>query len=255
MRTSKKYTRELYRQFRYYASWLPGTPLSLGDIGILQGKEFVKKTNLNNLNLDFEILEDSTPSQISHYSKGGVSISAKIAGTAPVLGSILSEAEAGISVSFNSENSVLFKANGTYNHTIKDQAKLAESILSLYAKGKWDKDYLVITELVEADSSTIIISNSKDAKIELTANANVNLGQLDIANADIGLSPKISKDLYTEIVANKGLTPLFKLSKVQTKIFQEPIFEATKMRGMKNEQLNTGINREFDYFGEYNDIE
>lgn len=253
MRTSRKYTRELYRQFRYYANWLPGTPLSLGDVGVLKAKEFVRKTNLKHLNLDFEIIKDSTPSQISHQSKGGVSVSAKIAGTAPVLGSVLSEAEAGISVSFSNENSILFKANGTYNHIIKDQVKLGKDILKLYEEGNWDKDYLVITELVEADSSTILISNSSGSSIELSANANVSLGQLDIANADIGLQPKISKDLYTEIITNKGLTPLFKSSKVQTRIFQQPIFEATKMRGMKDEQLHSGINREFDYFGEYDE--
>ena len=42
MKTSKKYTKELNQQFGYLATWLPGTPLALGDIGILRNNEFTK---------------------------------------------------------------------------------------------------------------------------------------------------------------------------------------------------------------------
>ena len=250
MRTSRKYTTELYNQFRYYAAWLPGTPFRLGDVGILQGKEFIRKTNLSDLGIPFDILEDTTRATISHTSSGSVSIVAKAAGTAPALGSTLTQAKAGISVSFTKENSVLVKALGTLNHSIKDQVALGKEILTRYDAKQWDKDFLVITELVVADSSTILISSSSESKIELSAEADVSIAQLDLAGTEVKLGTTISKDLSTEIIAEKGLTPLFKLSKIQTPFLQDRIFETTKMRG-NTASTQVGINLENDFFGEF----
>ncbi|WP_452222140.1 hypothetical protein [Lacinutrix salivirga] len=255
MRTNRKYTRELYRQFRYYPSWLPGTPFNLGDVGILRGKEFIRQGNLTEEGIDFDILKDETKVDLSHSSKGAVSITFKASGTAPAVGSTLSKAKAGISVSFSKENSILMKAKGTLNHSIKDQRKLARTIMKLYEEGKWNKDLLVITELVVADSATILIANSKESKIELSAGADVSLAKLDIANGEIELGTTISKDLHTEIVAKEGITPLFRLSKVQTPFLGRSRFETTKMSKEYTDSGITGIDLNLEYFGEFDETD
>ncbi|WP_459212392.1 hypothetical protein [Aquimarina rhabdastrellae] len=258
MKTSKKYTRELFRQFKYFAAWLPGTPLSLGDIGIMKGKQFIRIGNLKDekYQLDFEIKKDTTPSDIKYSSEGSVSVTSKISGTVPPTNSTLTELDAGFNVAFSKKNAIHFKAKNTYNHTIKDQIKLGGQILNLYKLGKWDKDYVIITELVEAESSTILISCEKNSNIDLTANADIGSRSLDIADAELGLGVKFSRGIATELICEKGLTPLFRVSKIKSRLFSTPDFEVMKVRGYDMmESQYAVLDNDFNYFGEVDEFD
>ena len=232
MKTSKKYAKELKKQFNYFATWLPGTPLALGDIGVFKKNQFTKIANLSDFDIAFEVEADESKSTIEHSSKGAVSISAKASGTVSPQGSTLGDVDAGITVEFSKENAILFKANNTTSPSIKDQITLGQQILALFKDGKWDKDWAVITEIVNAESGTILISSSSNSKIELKASGEVEAANLDIADADLGLTVTFSKDLSTNIVAEESLTPLFKASKVKGRIFGPPVFGINKINSM-----------------------
>jgi hypothetical protein len=47
--------------------------------------------------------------------------------------------------------------------------------------------------------------------VELKATANVGAAKLDIADASLSLNVAFEKNIGTKIVAEKGLTPLFKV--------------------------------------------
>lgn len=232
MRTSRKYTRELRNQFGYLATWLPGTPIELGDIGILKRNTFTKISNLSDLNIEFDIEKDTTKSDIEHSSQGAVSIITKASGTVAPQGSTLGDIDAGITVEFSKENAILFKANGTLSPVIKNQIKLGREILELYRNGQWDKDWVVITELVVADSASILISSSSKSKIELKAKGEVKASNIDIADADLGLEIAYSKDLSTNIIAESSLTPLFRAKSVKGRLFGSPLFTQKSIRSI-----------------------
>jgi len=65
--------------------------------------------------------------------------------------------------------------------------------------------------LVRAESATILISGSTSSRIELKATANIGADKLDIADASLSLNIAFEKNIGTKIVAEKGLTPLFKV--------------------------------------------
>lgn len=232
MKINKTYTQELKQQFGYLATWLPGTPMDLGDIGVLKDNQFTKISNLSDFNIDFEIEPDTTESDLEHSSKGSVSISTKASGTVAPQGSTLGDIDAGITVQFNKENAILFKANGTTSPSIKNQIVLGQQILELYKQGKWDKDWAVITEKVDAKSATILISGSNGGKIELKAKGEVKAAKLDIADANLGFELTFSKDLSTKIIAEQSLSPLFKASKVKGRLFSSPVFGMKKISPM-----------------------
>lgn len=251
MKTSKKYTREIKEQFGYLATWLPSTPLALGDIGILRNNQFTKISNLSDFGIQFEIEPDETKSDIEHSSKGAVSITTKASGTVAPQGSALAEVDAGITVEFSKENAILFKANGTTSPSIKDQIALGKTIIDLYKEGKWDKDWSVITEKVDAESATILISSSSSGKIELKAKGEIKAAKLDIADAALGFELTFSKDLSTKIIGEESLTPLFKASKVNSRLFNPPIFKINKVRSMDLMTPDKAkSNEELLYFGE-----
>jgi hypothetical protein len=211
MKTVKKYTNELYRHLHYYATWLPGTPLELGTIGTMKNKEFTKKSHLRNVGIDFEIVEDTTKSDLNHTSQGAVTISPKLSGKIPQVGSALGQGDAGFTVKFSKQNAILFKAKGTVTSSIEDQFKLGRQIRKKCEQGEWDKSYVVITELVKADSATILISSSSKGKVELKARGNITATKLDIADMQLQLYIAFERDLSTKILAEQHLTPLFKV--------------------------------------------
>ncbi len=226
----EQYTDEMNRKFGYMATWLPGIPLKLGDIGVIHDNVFSRVAGLDDFNIQFEIRQDETPEDLEYSSKGSVSVTTKLSGAVTPPGSSLGNLDAGFIVEFSGQNSILFKANNTKTNLIKNTIKLGEDILKLYQDGKWNKKWVVITELVEAQTATILISNSKDAKIELKANANINLPKLDIADAKLDLGYTSSKGMDTKIISQSGLSPLFKVKGIRTSIFLPPAFAD---KGMK----------------------
>lgn len=252
----KQYTNELKKKFGYYATWNPGVPLSLGDIGIMKKNVFTRIGGLEDFNINFEIRPDLTKSPLEHSTQGSVIITTKLSGTAAPLDSSLTELDAGIIVEFKKENSTYFKAINTTTPSIKNTIELGERIIELYKEGKWNKDWMIITELVEAESATIIISNNSNSKIELKANGNIGAMNIDIADAGFQFSPQFTRGLDTNIISAEGLTPLFKIMGIKTSWFTPPSFKANSVGGMdfitpsnaKNE-FNNNL-----FFGEIDDL-
>jgi len=220
----EQYSEEIKSKFGYWATWLPSVPLSLGDIGIVNNGVFTRIASIEDFNLTFEIKENQTEDDLEYSSKGQVSISTKLSGTVSPQGSSLLDADAGFIVEFGNENSIYFKINESRVSLISNSQKLGHQIIDLYKSGKWNKHWAVITEIVKAESSTILISNSMNAKIELKANANINLAKLDIADAKFALGATFTKGLDTKIFSINGLTPLFKTQGIKTRIFLPPNF-------------------------------
>lgn len=252
-----QYTDEMKKRFGYLATWNPGVPLKLGDIGTLKNNIFTRLSNVHDLGLEFEVRHDPTQTILEHNSSGSVSITTKMSGTSAPEGSVLTNLDAGIIVEFIKENSTLFKANNTTSPTIKDSINLGNQILQLYRSGKWNKNWVVITELVEAESATILISSKSNSKIELKANANIEAPALDIADATFNFSTQFSRGLETKIVAEGGLTPLFKVMGMKTRIFLPPIFTAHKVNAFDLVTPDNAKNKYKDdiFFGYVSDDE
>ncbi len=217
----KQYTDELNENFGYFATWEPGTIREIGEVGILDDNEFIRETNLENLGIKFKVKKDKVKHELSYSSQGSVSVTQKLAGSTNAKASALAQADAGFIVEFAKGKSVLLKAVGVTTEQIDDQVALAQELLRLYKLKKWNKKWVVITELKIADSATIIISNTSNSKIELSAKADIGALNMNIANADLGLSVAFSSGINTEIIAKQHVTPLFRLKTVKTSFFSD----------------------------------
>ena len=125
---------------------------------------------------------------------------------------------------------------------------LEKAILKLFSENRWKKEWVVITELVVAESTSIIISNSAKGKIELKATANIEAPSFDIADANFQFAPSFSRGLETKIVSAEGLPPLFKAMGIKDKLFASP--EVI----VKSRELNDSISVETDkddYYFDY----
>ncbi len=228
----KQYLKEVNKKFKYRPTWVPGKPLKIGDIGILEKGVFSHRGTLDEKGIPFTVRIDESDSDMSYSSEGGVTIAAKLAGKASMPESQLAEGDAGLTISFSKEKATVFKLNGTKTSIITNAGAVGQEILNRYIQNNWEKDWVVITELIEANSATILVSNSKESKVELKAKANVQASEdLDIADAGLGLSIVGKKDLAVEIVAKDGITPLFRAAGIKKKLFGSEKFVARSILG------------------------
>ena len=205
-----QYTRELRKRFGYSATWVPTSEVRLGDVGRLQKYEFERVATLADFGVQFDRRDGLTTSSLDFASDHGVSFAIKASGEVPPLASGLATADAGIIVSFGAKDAIVLQAARCVVTSIENQHELARHILALYGEGEWEEDYVAVTEVVQAGRTTVLISNSSDGSVVFKVKGGVELGPLSLASADVGLRVSRSRNVGTQIVAEGGLTPLFK---------------------------------------------
>ncbi|WP_020570290.1 hypothetical protein [Neolewinella persica] len=206
----KTYQKEM-KKFGYRATWEPNAPLEIGAVGKLHAGAFIPYTSLEKLAIPMETLSSEGEGTLEHNTEGGVKFSTKLAGKISDVAEVLGDADAGIIIEFTKENAVAFKANKTTNQQINNMAEVESAILKLYAKGKWNKDYVLVTNIIIADSTSVFISRTAGSKIELKAKGNLSPGKVDIADVDAGLTIVGDKKMETKILGAKNIVPLYKL--------------------------------------------
>lgn len=215
MSVSELYTREMKDNLNYNATWLPNVHLSVGDVGVLEGSEFKYRTTLEFLGIPFAVTEKGGQASYRHTSAGRVKRELKLEGKAPTLGSALTEADAGVSFAFTGESAIVFVADKCTVRMIADQEPLKSAILAAYGNGKWKKDYVVVSELVEAAATTIIVAQGSGGQFELRAKAGL-IPSIDAINASGNFAVVREEQIGFQCLAEEGMTPLFRALGVKT---------------------------------------
>jgi hypothetical protein len=96
---------------------------------------------------------------------------------------------------------------------------LGREIISFVKNGEWQMDWVVVTEIITAGSTTIAVSSQKGAHCTLEAKGE--LPQIDLANASIGLKMISAQAIGYQVIAERGLCPLLGLSKAHKPFFQD----------------------------------
>ncbi len=216
----KNYLNQMKNKFGYRATWEPNRPMEIGAIGKFHRGIFVQYSTLNKKKIPMETQTSTGKNMLDFSTSEGVKITTKGEGDpVPANASRLADANAGFVIEFSKENSILFKALNTKNTKIVNIEELEEGILNLYKKGKWDKKYVVIAELIEAEATTAIISKSSNSRIELQAKADVGSEDLKITNASLELGMVAEKDIATKVIAETNASPLYLAMGLKPRLF------------------------------------
>jgi hypothetical protein len=210
------YTRELHSQLKYYATWLPGTPLKLGDYGTLNGRLFTKTGNiLADFDIKIKVGHDKLRDNFSYKSASGVTVNCQIVGSGTV--SVVAELTANVKVGFSKGNGIFFFADGCVCDSISNKKTIGEYLDKLPS---WDSQNFIITELVTSGATTILISNASNGEVSFNVKGN-DISVANFASAGMKLSVQSEKQIGFSIIAKDGLTPLFKLYQFNKKIFRK----------------------------------
>lgn len=211
MSSSSHYLKNIHSALKYRATWSPGSSMKLGDVGTFQGGVFVQESSLENLGITgVQTISGEEFNQFNYTSESGVSINTKAKGSAQLPGSQLELEDAGFSIDLSNEKSVIFRTNKPTEHKITNMANIAEQAMELYQKGKWHRNWVVVSNVIEVEAATIIISGSKSCHIDISAKGKADVGTADLVNLDAGLEVKWDKDVAINIIAQQGATPLYR---------------------------------------------
>lgn len=206
----------------YRATWDPGKPLEIGFVGKLDRfGTFSVYTTLEQEGITPRVKKDESSSELDYTSTESVSIEAKASGTVPSAGSVLTNADAGFVINLNSDRSVVFKINGYKTHQITNLHEIEKLIIEKYKNSNWEEDWYIISELVEADQATIIISNSNKSKLELKAKADATADKLTLTNASLGLTVAKEQGSTLKFITQNNLTPLYKVVGVKNPFVED----------------------------------
>lgn len=209
-------------RFGYSAAWLPTTALKPGDVGRLVNYEYQPIASLADFGIAVAQADSRGQASLSYSSANSVRLDIKLAGSIPPPGSTLTQAEAGAQLSFGSANATFFQAEGCRTHALSNIRNLELALATLAQNGTWERDFVVITEVIRASSATIVISSSAQAMIELRASATFGTGTASLADASAGLKVGRSRDIGTQIIAECELTPLFKAYGLKRRLLRRP---------------------------------
>ena len=205
---SEQYMNEMHKQFQYFATWEPGTELHIGDIGELHDNKYTYISSLDKKKIPFTIRKDPSKNVLNYTSSSSIKVTTKLSGDVGIPKFNLSVADAGMTVEFGSEKGIVFEAEGVEHQMIEEVDKLDQTIKKKNGKKEWDDNWVVISDLMIADTATILISKGKKAAISLKAKAEV--PTLSLANVNANFDVAYQSGMNTKIISQSGLTPLFK---------------------------------------------
>ena len=199
MSIAKDYTKEIKRQLNYSAVWLPTTTVSVGDIGEINDYQFKHVTTLKDQGIPFETIPESVSSSIDYYSRNSVAIRFKGAGEAPLVGSSITKADAGVNVKFSKDGAIVFKAIECTAFRIKNLVDLGEVVKTKYKNKDWNPKWVVVRECITAKKGTILISRGSNSEIDVKAGADVGPQGLSLANLGLNFQVSLKKKLDSRL--------------------------------------------------------
>jgi hypothetical protein len=213
---AKLYQQEMHDNLGFFATWLPGDHLDVGDIGRLEGGRFRKQSSLADMGITVNESTKGSPLSLQYTSRSGTSISTE--GGASGLGLVSTQ----IKIDFTTSGAFLFHATGVRNFRLDNNQALVARIKQSYFAGQWDPHWYLVESVHVADHATVIISDDTSAGLVLTASASGPLGQMPLADPKVSLSVTSTRGRMVQIVGQRGLRPLYSCLRLMASWFNEP---------------------------------
>lgn len=231
---------EFLHKFDRLPVWIPGINMSLGDVGVVDERGFIRLANLSDFGIEYEptlgIAEPSFNVASGDARTEDFSISAKADGVT----SSIAGAKAGMRASFNSAAAFVVRAERAQIHTIDDVLSVENRIKAVHSSKKfWKRRWVYVSEVVTAEPCIVLVSASKGAEAEVVADLELGPGGvLKLADASGGLHLAVQSGLDQSVVSDERM-PFMWRGRCRSGLF-----------GLKFQDRGTGENA-----GDHEDVE
>jgi hypothetical protein len=206
----------MHQNLGFFATWLPGDPIEIGDVGVLVDGRFRRMSSLNELGIVYAEGGAGSAQNVQYTSTNGTKVGAVTSASAANF------AKATIEIDFSADGAFIFHATGLRARRLQDLASVSSGILTCYDQGRWRKDWLLVETCHEAACATIIVSQDNSANLVLSAKADGLVSAISLADPKMNLEVSSSRGKLVHIVGGRALTPLYSCMRIQHRFFGEP---------------------------------
>lgn len=220
------YLREIKSTLGYFGTWLPDRQMRLGDVGVLQKGDFRYITTLSNLNIGFDRKWGARGSDIEAMSTSGISFDTGVSLSIPLAGVAIGRSSPSISIRFADKGGFVFQARACSEQMINNQSRLAEDLLNALRRELWQPEWVVVDTVVQAQCSTVVVSGSSGAQLDLAVPTEVATATLPLAN--VGVSVAFQTGQFVRVVAKQTSTPLYRATRIRRRfwnLFGKPMVQ------------------------------
>jgi len=227
----KLYQREMHNNLGFFATWLPGDHLELGEGGVIEGGRFIKMISLGELGVSLEISAAGPPQKAQYESTSGtkVSVAAGASATPGTRGEI--------SVQFSKQGAFVFHTSGLRHRRIENRQAVAAALLKAYEGARWKKEWYLIEGLHSADRATIIVSEDTNAEIVLAAMTDLPLTGISLADPKVELSVSSTRGKLFHSIGGEQLHPLYSCLRIKDPLFSAASVEPVRGEGEANMRM------------------
>lgn len=191
-----------------HANWPPSQNIELGDYGERRGATFVRLGSITQLGISVDRRQSQQGQSQFSFSRGANTAIAA-GGAADAVGA----AVATLNVEFTSEYSIFLNAAGCRIETVDSKVELGKRLI---AESSFDRNWVVVTDIVHAQSFTLAISEGKGGKLSLQAE---NKGAIDLANGSVHLNCQHREKIGYIDIGQRNRTPFIGLCGISTQFF------------------------------------
>jgi len=213
----------MFAKTSYRANWTPDLPIQLGDIGVLEYGQFSIASSLQKQGLPFEVRESGGSLSLDYSSQNSTmrTINGN-SGAVPVSGVPL---QANLELSFKNDVGVLFQLSGSRRSIIANLDELGNEILERYRNGSWKKEWVIVTDVLTTDNTTIIISTTANNTLELACSLLPGGGR-NLALPGIDISVVNESGSSIKVLGSKQLIPLYNVKGIRHPFLGNPVFRS-----------------------------
>lgn len=219
---ANKYMAEMARQFRHRPTWPAQRRLAVGMYGKINKGKFEQHGTLADFDLDLEVADDPFKGETEFKSSKSISINFKAKGDSNAIPGV-SAGNAGVRIEFGSANAFVFQGQSMRVKTLTNLRMLRPELLELYENGSLEKDDIIINEIYEAQSCTILASRDQNSSITLEAAADIGSEKAKLADAEAEFEVVSENSVGIKIIAASQLTPLFNVVGLKKPFLSKPI--------------------------------
>jgi hypothetical protein len=170
MSTFGEFWDEFQARFSRAPVWLPGTSMSVGDIGIIDHRGYLRVAKLADFDIDFEEQPSDAKSEYFVWSQHAKVKEIQGTGAALDPTGIVGQVEASMHMSFAAARSFVVRAAHVQGRQIPDVRKVESEISRRQAINPfWQKEWIYIQEVITAQPCIMVVSEASGAEAAVKA--------------------------------------------------------------------------------------
>lgn len=205
-----------HRLTSYWGNWPLSRPLSVGDIGVVRDGAFLRETSLARIaelpRTPVRVTRSDVKEQFYEKTSTSLQVGA-VASMNPA--PTVAGGDARVTVEFATGKSALIAMSGATYRQVDDIPTLRAQVLALLAEKVWEREWVLITETVEASGVTVLVSADDGASVQIRLRASGGAFQVwQLADAGLCAGVEARRGIGMEAIAETGV-PLYRTLRVR----------------------------------------